>query len=194
MSKQIKATRFIVYTGVMSALSIVLILFLEIPITPDGALKIDFSDVPAAAAGVILGPAAAAAVEFIKVLVHLLTKGIGSTMGYGDLMNFLVGVALTVPFSIVYRSLTKRVVNVHKYMPLLAAGITGMAAMVAIGVIGNYFIAPPFFSLMMHFKLTSASLWTFIGGATILNVLKAAITAILMFPITKIAKKYDNLL
>jgi riboflavin transporter len=187
MSKQSKATKFIVYTGIMSALSIVLIMLLEIPITPDGSLKIDLSDVPAAVAGVIMGPVAALAVEFIKVLVHLLTKGIGSTMGYGDLMNFLVGVAVAVPFSIVYRSLVKK--DLKKFIPLLAAGLTGMVAMVAMGLVGNYFIAPPFFEFYMHFKLTSGALWAYIGSATILNLLKSAILAVVMIPIVRVAKK-----
>lgn len=191
MSNHSKTTKFIVYTGVMSAIAIVLYLFLEIPITPDGALKIDLSDLPAAMAGVILGPLGAVAVEFIKELVHLPVRGMATSMGYGDLMNFIVGVALTVPFSIVFRSLSKR--NIRKYIPLIAAGITGMAAMTAAGVIGNYLIAPPFFSFMMHVKLTSALLWTFIGSATILNIIKSTVTALLMVPIIKAAKKYSSL-
>ena len=176
-----------VYTGVLSAIAIVLLMFLEFPVIPGGSLKIDASDLPAAVAGVMMGPAAAVTVEFVKVLIHLLVRGVGDTMGFGDFMNFLVGVAMTVPFSIVFRSLSRRGVN--GYLTLLAAGVSGMAAMVAAGVIGNYFIAPPYFEFYVHIKLTSAALWAYIGSATILNVLKSVLVTVLMLPVIKAFKK-----
>lgn len=176
-----------VYTGVLSALSIVLFLFLEFPVIPGGSLKIDASDVPAAVAGVMMGPGAAVAVEFVKILIHLIVRGVGDTMGFGDLMNLIVGVALTVPFSIVYRSMSKHGVNA--YLTILAAGVSGMASMSAAGVIGNYFIAPPYFEFYVHIKLTSAALWAYIGSATILNVLKSALVSVVMLPVIKVFKK-----
>ena len=102
-------------------------------------------------------------------------------------MNFIVGVALTVPFSAVYRSLSKR--SVERYMTVIAAGIAGMAAMVAAGVLGNFFIAPPYFEFYLHINFTSVVLWGYIGSATILNVAKAALVGILMYPLTGVIKK-----
>jgi len=176
-----------VYTGVLSALSIILY-FIEFPVIPGvNYLMIDVSDLPAIIAGVAMGPGAAVAVELIKALVHVVIKGMGSTMGFGDLINFIVGTALTVPFSLVYRSMTKH--GKGKYISLLFAGLSGMAAMAAAGVAANYLIAPPYFKFMLHVELTGAALWAAIGGATILNLLKSAVVALLMVPVIGVAKK-----
>lgn len=184
MSKQAKATRYLVYSGVLSAAAIVL-MFLEIPLVP--GLKIDLSDIPAAAAGVLMGPFAAVGVEFVKVLIHLIFKGFADSMGYGDLMNFIVGVAFTVPFSFVFRKQSQNAKN--ERTAIIFAGIAGLIAMVAAGVIGNYFIAPPFFKFYMHTTFSSAVLWGFIGSATILNLSKSVLIALLMAPITALFKR-----
>lgn len=174
-------TRFIVYTGVLSALAIILY-FIAFPVIPgSNYLKIDAGDLPAVVAGIIMGPLAAIAVEFIKVLIHVVIRGFGSTMGFGDLINFIVGVALTVPFSGVWRTMSKR--GFGKYISVLAAGVAGLICMVLAGVIGNYLIAPLYFEFFLHFKLTGAALWAAIGSATILNLIKSVLLAVVMFPI-----------
>ena len=181
MSKQSRATRFIVYTGLLSAIATILY-FLEFPIIPGAAyLTIDLGDIPAAAAGVLLGPAAAAAVELVKVIIHVLLKGFGTTMGFGDLINFIVGVALTVSFSAVMRAFLKKKRDIK--LSVLFAGIAGLAAMTAAGVVGNYLIAPPYFQFVLHFKLTGAALWTAIGSATILNVIKSLLLPVIALPL-----------
>lgn len=180
-----KATKLMVYTGVLAAVSIILYLF-EIPLF-FGYLKIDLGDLPAVIAGVMLGPWEAVAVELIKVIVGLVIKGTGS-MGFGDLMNFIVGVALSVPFALVYRALSRR--GAKTYIRLLAAGIAGMVSMVAIGVVGNYLIAPPFFKYVLNINLTSEVLWGEIGGATALNVMKSAISAVVMVPVVKFTENH----
>ncbi|HEX2937698.1 MAG TPA: ECF transporter S component [Ruminiclostridium sp.] len=182
-----KKTKFIVYTGVMAALSIILY-FIEFPIIPgSNYLMIDASDLPAAIAGIILGPGAAVAVELIKVLFHVIVKGMGSTMGFGDLINFIVGVAVTVPFSAVYRAAAKRFSN--KFTAMVLAGISGLVSMAAVGVVANYFIAPPYFEFFLHFKLTPPALWAAIGSATILNIVKSILIAVVMIPIITLLNK-----
>lgn len=188
MSKQSKATRFIVFTGVFSAIAIILY-FIEFPIIPGSSyLMIDLSDLPAAVAGVMLGPVAAVAVELIKVIIHVVVKGFGSTMGFGDLINFIVGVALTVPFSAVFRTLVKK--EKSRVFAVLIAGITGLVSMAAAGVIGNYIIAPPYFEFVVHFKLSGAMLWAAIGSATILNIIKSALLAVIMLPVLTAGKSF----
>jgi len=187
MSNQSKKVRFIVYGGVLAALSIILY-FIEFPIIPGlNYLKIDASDLPAVIAGVLLSPFAAVAVELIKVIVHVVIVGFGSTMGFGDLISFIVGSALTVSYSAVFRSMAKH--NDRKILNAVAAGATGLIAMTAVGVIANYFIAPPYFNFMLHVKLTSAMLWAAIGGASTLNVVKSILIMIVMLPILGIFKK-----
>ncbi len=173
--------RFLVYGGVFAAAATVL-MFFEFPIIPAFPyLKIDLGDLPAAAAGVVLGPLAAVAVEFIKALIHGIATGGGGTMGFGDLINFIVGAALTAPFAAVLRAVLGRGHN--RFAAVLPAGIAGMAAMAAAGVVGNYLIAPPYFWFVMHVKLAGPALWGAIGGATVLNVVKAAAVSLLMLPL-----------
>lgn len=187
MPRQSRRTKLIVYTGVMSALAIILF-FIEFPVIPGlDYLMIDASDLPAAIAGIVAGPACAAAVELVKVIVHLAVKGIGSTMGFGDLVNFIVGAALTVSFSAVWRFFAGK--GTGKYLSALFAGIAGIVCMTLAGIAANYFIAPPYFEFFVHIKLSGAALWAAIGGATVLNLIKSALMAVVMIPVAGVISK-----
>lgn len=187
MSEQSRKTKLIVYTGILSALAIILYFF-DFPIIPgSNYLMIDASDLPAVIAGVVLGPGTAALVELIKVLVHLLIKGLGSNMGFGDLANFIVGTALTVPFAAVFRATSKRGFKMSH--AILLSGITGLVSMVAAGLIGNYLLAPPYFYFFLHIKLAGAALWAAVGSATILNLIKSVLLTIIMIPIIVLLNK-----
>lgn len=190
MSNLSKKTQLMVFTGVLSAMSIVLY-FIEFPIIPGvNYLMIDASDLPAAIAGVLFSPVAAIVVEAIKTIVHLFIKGFGSTMGFGDLMNFLVGSALTGAFSFVFHFFKKREFKTN--IALIFSTVAGLIAMVLMGVVGNYLIAPPYFNFFLHVKLDGPALFGAIGGATILNIVKSLFVAILMFPIINIVKHYTK--
>ena len=89
--KENKSIKKICIIAMLSAVSFVLFL-LEFPVIPSlGHLKLDFSDVPALIAGVLYGPFASVVVEVIKNFIELLVKGVGTQMGFGNLMNFIVG-------------------------------------------------------------------------------------------------------
>ena len=173
----------LVLCAMLSAISFVLML-LEFPVTPPamGHLKMDFSDIPALFAGVIFGPVYAVVVELVKNLLELVTKGIGTQMGFGNLMNFLVGCAYVVPFSIVLRKNKK---NMKDTKTILLAGITGLLCIVVIGVGANYFVAPLFFKHFLGIELDSATLWTAVGSATALNAIKGVMLSVVAFPIIK---------
>jgi riboflavin transporter FmnP len=183
-----KKTRYVVFTGVFSLLAIVLY-FIEIPIPLfSGYLKVDLSDLPALLAGIMFGPVAGVTVELIKNLVHVVFKGIADSFGYGDLMNFIVGVAVVVPFSSVMRFMLRKKRGIA--ISSLLSGIAGLIVMVAVGVIGNYLIAPPFFKAVLHITLDGAALWSAIGMATLLNLIKSVMLAVLVPPIIIATKKY----
>jgi riboflavin transporter FmnP len=181
-----KKTRYVVFTGVFSLLAIVLY-FIEIPLF-SGYLKVDLSDLPALLAGIMFGPAAGVTVELIKNLVHVAFKGLGETFGYGDLMNFIVGVAVVVPFSSVMRLMLRKKRGIA--IASLLSGLAGLIVMVAAGVIGNYLLAPPYFKALLHISLDGAALWSAIGMATLLNLIKSVMLAILVPPILIATKKY----
>ncbi len=176
---QTQKTKHLAVLAMLAAVS-TLLYFIEIPFFPGTPLKIDFSDLPAALAAVLFGPAAGIAVEAVKNLL-LFPRDWASDMGYGALMNFLVGTAMVVPLAIVARGLLKA--GKKRARAVLTGGAAGLAAMVAVGVVANYFIAPPFFAQVMHFHLTAPVLWGYIGTATVLNVLKPVITTLLLLPV-----------
>ncbi|HEX3027014.1 MAG TPA: ECF transporter S component [Clostridia bacterium] len=187
---QSQKTRLIVFTGLFTALSVMLYFF-EFPIVPGlSYLKVDFSDLPAVLAAVMFGPAAGIAAELIKNLFHLMVRGFGDTMGFGDLMNFLVGCAFLVPFSMTLRALLKRAKGYA--FSAIAAGLAGMAGMTLMGVVGNYLIAPPFFRFMLHIQLSNTALWAAIGGATVLNILKSVILVLLLIPTASLCLRFVN--
>lgn len=176
--------------GMLSAVSFVLFLF-EFPVIPSlGHLKLDFSDVPALISGVIFGPVSAVAIELVKNLIELLVKGIGTQMGYGNLMNFLVGCAYVVPFSIVYRKMKK---NSEKKGIILSC-VAGTLTIIVVGFFANYLIAPLFFKHFLGITLDNAGIWTAVWGATAINAIKGVMLSVISLPVIKVLvdrlKKY----
>ena len=168
--------------AMLSAMSFILML-LEFPIIPGlDHLKLDFSDIPALVAGIAYGPVAGIAVEFIKNLIELLVKGVGTQMGFGNLMNFIVGCAYVVPFSICYRKLYKKI---GKTKGVLLSSILGILSIIVFGAIANYFVAPLFFKYFLGITLDSAGIKTAVIGATAINAIKGTMLSILCYPIVK---------
>lgn len=172
--------------AMLSAIAFVLML-LEFPVAPIPAashLKMDLSDIPALFAAIIYGPGAGIAVEFIKNALELLIKGFGTQMGFGNLMNFIVGSAFVVPFSLIYRHNKKKGKDESK--GILLSSIIGFLSIVIIGFVANYFISPLFFKYFMGITIDGATLWAAIGTATIINVVKAIMLSLVSLPIIKV--------
>lgn len=169
--------------AMLSAASFVLFL-LEFPVIPSlSHLKLDFSDVPALISGVIFGPVSAVTVELVKNLIELLVKGMGTQMGYGNLMNFIVGCAYVVPFCIVYRKLNK---SGKKDKGILFGSVLGIISIVALGILANYFVAPLFFKHFLGIQLDSAGLWAAVWGATAVNAIKGIMLSVISLPVIKV--------
>ena len=169
--------------AMLSAMSYVLML-LEFPVTPPamGHLKMDFSDVPALFAGVFFGPLYAVVVELVKNLLEFVFKGFGTQMGFGNLMNFIVGCAFVVPFSFVLRRKEDKMKDTRT---LLVAGICGVLCIVLIGVAANYFVAPLFFKYFLNIEIGGETLVTAVLSATALNAIKGVMLAAVAFPLVK---------
>ncbi len=169
--------------AMLSAMSFVLML-LEFPVTPPamGHLKMDFSDIPALFVGVFFGPLYAALVELVKNLLELVFKGMGTQMGFGNLMNFIVGCAFVVPFSLVLRRNQEKM---KQTKTILIAGICGVVSIVAVGVVANYFVAPLFFKHFLGVEIGGDALTTAVLSATALNAIKGVMLAVIAFPLVK---------
>ena len=166
--------------AMLTAISFVLYLW-EIPMIPSlNYLKLDLSDIPALVGALYIGPFAGVVIEFLKNLIDLLTRGLANNMGYGDFMNFLVGSAYILPFTLVFNRLKK---TRSKVLSAVLASVTGLVSIIVIGLAGNYLIAPFFFENFMHVTLTKAELKNAIMTASILNVFKGGILTAVSFPI-----------
>ncbi|MEG0895778.1 MAG: ECF transporter S component, partial [Oscillospiraceae bacterium] len=88
--------------GVLGALATLLML-IEIPLWfAPSFYKIDLSEIPVLLGGFALGPIAGVFIELIKIVLNFFINGT-ITGGIGELSNFLIGCALVVPASIIYR-------------------------------------------------------------------------------------------
>ena len=94
-------TRKVAMIGMFSAIAMILHLFdFPLPFAP-GFYKLDFSELPILVGTFAFGPVAGVMMEFVKILLKLLTKGT-STAFVGDLANFVIGCSFILPASAIY--------------------------------------------------------------------------------------------
>jgi len=136
---------YIAKVAILAAIAVVLMLF-EIPLWfAPGFYKLDFSEIPVLLGGFALGPVAAVFIETIKILLNLMINGT-ITMGIGELANLIIGCALSVPASIIYK---KR--KTFK-MAFLGLGV-GTISMVLVGGLVNLFLILPVYSFFLHIPM-----------------------------------------
>lgn len=135
-----KTVRYIVVTGVLSALAFILQLAeIPLPFMPS-FIKFDFSDLPALLGAFAMGPFCGVLVEFIKNLFHaLLATG---SFGIGEISNFLLGAVFVGVAGFIYRF--------HKTKKgALIASIAGAAAMALFSLPSNYYVVYPVYYQFM---------------------------------------------
>ncbi len=173
MKKSKNFTRYVA-VAMLCAVSFVLYL-LEFPLFPGaGHLKLDMSDVPALVGAILYGPLWGVVIELVKNLIELAVKGMGTQMGFGNLMNFIVGIAYIVPFCLIYKRSKKK-------SGVVVAAVVGIVSIVLVGIGANYLIDPPFFKYFLGVTLESKALWGAIWSATALNAIKGAMLGVLSF-------------
>jgi len=137
--ERVSPVRRLTVTGIMAALS-VLLMFLEFPLPfVPSFLKFDFSELPALIAAFCFGPVEGIAVCLIKNLVNLISSQTG---GVGELANFLIGIFLVVPAGFVYRSKPSR-------KAALIGCLCGTLLMAAVSLPINYWLVYPMYAKIM---------------------------------------------
>ncbi len=140
--------RTTVQIGMLGAIALVLMFFeFPIPFIAPPFIKMDFSEIPVLVGTFAMGPLAGVLIELLKNLLNLVIHGT-TTMGVGELSNFIIGCAFVVPAGLFYRKKKTRV-NALKGM---AAGTLLMAAM---GCLTNAFIMFPLYSTLMRIPMDS---------------------------------------
>lgn len=136
---KVKNTRFIAVTGVLSALSFILMLLeFSVPLMPE-FIKFDFSDLPAIIGSFSMGPAYGAIICLVKNLLHLT---VSSTAGIGELSNFLIGCVYAVTAGIIYKYKKTRTGAV-------IASLAGSAAAAAFCILSNRLLVYPLYGTVL---------------------------------------------
>lgn len=128
-------TKEIVFVGLLSALSYVLMLLESPPFI--GFLRLEFSDIPAIIGAFSYGPMAGVLIELIKNLIKAITAS--KTAFVGELANFIISVAYVVPASIFIRRLA------GKYKAPMTFALATIS-MTVIGFVTNYFVLVPMYA------------------------------------------------
>lgn len=138
-------TRSMAKIAILGAVAAVLMMFeFPLPIAPS-FYKLDFSEVAVLVGGFALGPAAAVAIEALKIILNCLFNGT-NTMFVGELSNFVIGCAMCVPAALIYtRNKTKQTA--------LKGLCAGTLFMTVAGVAMNYFVAIPAYVAIAHYPL-----------------------------------------
>jgi riboflavin transporter FmnP len=174
-SKKLLNIKNMTKISILSVIAFILMqLEFPVPIFPS-FLKIDLSDLPALVGGFALGPIVGILIELFKNLMHLIQT---STSGVGELANFLVGVALVAPASLIYyRNKTKKNAIIGLLVGTIAMGIVGGLA--------NYFILLPFYANVLKFPIDAIVEMGNLVNSNIVDLNSLIIYAIIPFNILK---------
>lgn len=128
--------KFVAKIGILTAIAEVLMLLeLALPFVAPTFYKLDLSETVILIGGFSMGPVAAVVIELLKNLLNLLINGT-TTYCIGELGNFLIGCAFTVPAAVIYKFNKTR-------KGALISLLTGTLSLAVIGGVINYFILVP---------------------------------------------------
>ncbi|MCF0112333.1 MAG: ECF transporter S component [Erysipelotrichaceae bacterium] len=136
-----------------------LIMFLETPLGfAPSFYKMDLSEVVVLLGGFALGPAAAASIEAMKIVLNLLFTGT-QTSFVGEIANYIMGISLVFPAIWIYRR------NKTKKTAVIGL-IAGTISLTIVGTAMNYFVLLPAYSYFFHLPMdTLLSMGSQINGA-----------------------------
>ena len=189
-SKERIGVRGVVQIGMLSAIAIILMQFeVPLPFAPP-FYKIDFSEIPVLIGCFVMGPLAGAIVELIKVILNVVISGT-TTVGVGDIANFLIGCAMCVPAGMIYK-------KYHTRKSALAGMAVGTVFMTVIGCILNAYVLLPVYAKAFEMPIDAlvamgtavnhsiTSLSTFVIFAVApFNLLKGVLVSFIVFLIYK---------
>lgn len=177
--------RKLIAIGMLGAISFILMLF-NFPLPPFPAfLQVDFSDVPALIATIIMGPMAGIAVELLKNFLDWIFSGSPTGVPVGHLANFATSVLFILPVYFVY----KRLLNAKGLTLGLVAGTVSMA--VGMSIL-NYILFLPMYTYFLGMeKMTGTALYDMIVlGILPFNLVKGILLMVLTLLIYRSMKGF----
>ncbi|GAA0125847.1 ECF transporter S component [Clostridium senegalense] len=142
--KQEKKLNKMIKISLLSAIAFIL-MYVEIPVIPAFPwLRMDLSDVPALMGAFAFGPLIGVIIELFKNILIILFKGTATGL-VGELANFLVGISLVLPASIIYhRKKSKKTAIIGM--------ILGFLSIEVVAILVNIYILLPAFGMHMAGK------------------------------------------
>lgn len=175
-----KTTKLITQTGVLAAISVVLVFFIHFPIFPAAPyLEYDPADIPILIGTLSLGPYTGLLITVVASLVQGLTVSAQSGV-YGIIMHVIATSFLVLPTGLIYQ----RSKNTKGAVLGLAAGVI---AMVVVMIFANLLVTP-------HFTGAPVSAIRALLPTVIIpfNLIKAGLNAVISFVIYKLICPYLN--
>ena len=128
-------TRALVMTAMLSAIAFILMfLNFSVPFMPS-FIKLDISELPALIGSFSLGPVYGVAICLIKNLLNMMRT---TTMGVGDLSNFLLGAMFVFPAGLIYQHMKSR-------KGAIIGSLVGAVVMALGSVVTNIFLVYPMY-------------------------------------------------
>lgn len=132
-------TKRLIQIAMLAAVALVIYyLDFPIPLLPP-FIKLDFSNVVCLFAGFTTGPVGGILVCLIKNVIHVAIKGFGTTMGIGDIFDFITSAAFTLTASLIYRK------NHTKKGAVIGCAV-GTLVFAVVSLPLNYFIVYPIYA------------------------------------------------
>jgi len=142
--------RIMIAVSMLSSISFVLMLFnFPLPVLP-AFLKVDFSDVPALIAAIIMGPVAGILVALFKNVLYWMFSGSPTGVPVGEMANFTTSVLFMMPVYVIYRK-----ISTTKGLTIgLIAGVFAMA--IGMSVL-NYAVFLPMYTYFLSMPAMTGS-------------------------------------
>ncbi len=189
MAKSTQRVRNLAVTGMLSAVGCVLMMLdFPLPMLIPGFVKMDFSELPALLASFSIGPVAGIAVCLLKNVLAALFHG--STLGIGEVCNFLMGAVFSGVAGLIYQR------NKTRKTAVIGA-LVGAAAMAVASVPINFFFSYPVYAaafggmeaIISAYQAINPSVGSLLGCLLVFNMpftlVKGLLTALLAFLIYK---------
>lgn len=171
--------------GMMSAIAFLLHL-VNFPIPPfPNFLEVDFGDIPALIAVIIMGPVAGILVELLKNVIDWVYIGSPTGVPVGHLANFVTGLLFILPTYFVYTKL--------KTKKGLTIGLILGTATMAIGMsVLNYFVFMPMYNYFLNMPVeTGAALRnTIVIGVLPFNIIKGVLVTIVFLLLYRVMNNW----
>ena len=190
-NKRLFTTVNMVKIAILSALAVVLMRILEIPLPIfPGFLKIDFGDVPALIGTLAVHPFAGVVIIIIKNVLALFNS---TTGGIGEIANLIVGVAYILPIAIL-------TIKKPTMKNIIIGSCISIVLMIGAGMLTNAFITIPLYGEEACIAMGSAinpnivDKWTFllyvIAPFNLIKGILVTIAGIIFVKAIKPALKY----